>query len=314
LKGTKKTIMAQKWLAIVNPVSGGNKNEKQSAIIISHLQQKGINPEIKTTHEKGSAIQLTKEGIENGHQNIIVIGGDGTLNEVINGVMLQQAMPSSAISIAMFSLGTGNDFIRTFGISKNHIKTTEMLLQGNTKTIDVGWVQYQNNNKTASRYFINVLGMAFDGAVTESANSTKGAIGKLTYLKSVVATLFKYEPTTMRVLVDDKEVANETLFCLNIGNCKYSGGGMRMVPDALPDDGLFDITLMRPLPTLTALGNLHRLFNGTIYKLKEATHLRGKKLTVYSNPPICAEAEGEFLGWSTFEVAIIPKAIKIMVP
>jgi len=306
--------MSQKWLAIVNPVSGGNKDQQKSRNIISHIANKGFDVDVKLTYDKGSAINIAKEAVENNFRNIIIIGGDGTLNEVVNGVLLQQVAPSSEVKIGMFSLGTGNDFIRTLNIPKDYEMATDVLLQGKTKTIDAGLVSYYVDNKKTSRYFINVLGMAFDGAVTESANSTKGAIGKMTYLKSVITTLFKYEPTKIKIEVDDVVIANEIIYCINIGNCKYSGGGMRMVPDAIPDDGLFDITIMTPLPNLVALANLHRLFNGTIKQLKQVTALRGKKLKIYSAPEICAEAEGEFLGWSDFEVTIVPKAITIFAP
>lgn len=306
--------MAQNWLAIVNPVSGGNKDQKKSEAIIQHLTNAGIKLSVKKTFDRGSAIQLAKEAVEAGHLHLIVIGGDGTLNEVVNGVMLQQKVATNEVKIAMFSLGTGNDFIRTLNIPKSYSEAAKVLLAGNTKTIDAGWVTYHLNNQNQKRYFINVLGMAFDGAVTDNANSTKGAIGKLTYLKSVLVTLFKYEPTQIKIVVDDIVVANETIYCINIGNCKYSGGGMRMVPDAIPDDGLFDITILKPLPNMVAIANLHRLFNGTIKKLKQVIALRGKKIQVFSEPAICAEAEGEFLGWSSFEVEIIPKAITIVVP
>jgi len=306
--------MSKEWLAIVNPVSGGNKEQSKSREIVNHLVSKGLTVEVKLTHDRGSAIQIASEGIEAGFRNIAVIGGDGTLNETVNGIFHQQKVKTTDVKIAMFSLGTGNDFIRTLQIPKNYKAATEVLLQGKTKTIDAGLVRYHLAGKPQARYFINVLGMAFDGAVTESANSTKGAIGKLTYLKSVVATLFKYEPTKIKVVVDGKQAADELIYCINIGNCKYSGGGMRMVPHALPDDGLFDITLLRPLPNLKALRSLYRLFNGSIYKLEETTHLHGKKIEVFSEPPICAEAEGEYLGDSPFEVELIPAAINIVVP
>jgi diacylglycerol kinase (ATP) len=306
--------MSKPWLAIVNPVSGANQDQRKSRKIISHLVNQGFDVEVKLTYEKGSAITIAKQGIEAGFRKILVIGGDGTMNEVVNGVMLQQVVPPAEIMLGMFSLGTGNDFIRTLNIPKDYEAATDVLMQGKTKTIDVGLVHFKLNNQPASRYFINVLGMAFDGAVTDSANSTKGSIGKLTYLKSVVATLFKYQPTQVKIVVDGKTVTDDIIFCINIGNCKYSGGGMRMVPHALPDDGLFDITILKPLPTFTALGNLYRLFDGTIDKLQQATTLRGKHIQVFSEPEICAEAEGEFLGWSSFEVNMIPKSITMLVP
>jgi YegS/Rv2252/BmrU family lipid kinase len=306
--------MPKEWLAIVNPVSGANKEQRKSRQIINHLVNQGLNVEVRLTYDRGSAINIAKEGVEEGFRNIAIIGGDGTLNEVVNGVFHQQAVKTTDVKIAMFSLGTGNDFIRTMQIPKNFEDATDILLQGKTKIIDAGLIRYHTDGKPQVRYFINVCGMAFDGAVTEHANSSKGAIGKMAYLKSVVATLFKYEPTKTKVLVDDKVVADELIYCINVGNCKYSGGGMRMVPDALPDDGLFDITVLRPLPNLKALMNLYRLFDGSIYKLEETTHLRGKKVAVFSEPPICAEAEGEYLGNSPFELEIIPAAISVIVP
>jgi YegS/Rv2252/BmrU family lipid kinase len=306
--------MSEKWLAIVNPVSGGNRQQRMSQRIVNCLLDQAVDIDVRITEERGSAIGIAEDAIEQGIRNIAVIGGDGTLNEVVNGVFRQQAVKTTDVTLAMFSLGTGNDFIRTMQIPRNYKDAARAMLQGKTRIIDAGRLRYGATDKEQVRYFVNVCGMAFDGAVTEHANSTKGSIGRMAYLRSVLITLFKYEPTKVRVTVDGKEVADELLFCINVGNCKYSGGGMRLVPEAVPDDGLFDITLLRPLPKLKVLMNLYRLFDGSIYRIKEATHLRGKRITVFSDPPICAEAEGEFIGYSPFELEIVPAAIRIIVP
>lgn len=306
--------MSKRWLAVVNPVSGGNKHQQQSERIIRHLTSCGIPLDIKFTYDRGSAIDITKESIETGFRHIAVIGGDGTLNEVVNGLFRQQVIPTNEIKIAMFSLGTGNDFIRTLHIPRPFKKAADVIQHGRPKIIDAGRICYYHNNKLQERYFVNVCGMAFDGAVTEHANKNKGAVGRFTYLKSLLHVLSKYKPTKIRVVIDNQIVANEELFCVNVGNGKYSGGGMRLVPLAIPDDALFDITLIRPLSKIKVVANLFRLFDGSIYQIQEASHFRGRKVVVESSPPIFAEAEGELVGQSPFEIEIVPASVCILIP
>lgn len=306
--------MKNYWLVVLNPASGGLKSNTKQQKIIQLLNSAGLNLLWATTQQKGDAIQLVKNKVQEGIRQIIVLGGDGTLNEVINGVMLQKTCSSAEVKIAMLSNGTGNDFIRTFQIPKKTEHAIAMVQNSKVKTIDAGWVSYQINDAENSRYFINILGMGFDGAVTESANSTKGGIGRLTYLKSVLTTLFHYKPSVLKIKIDNLPLISEQVFTLNAGIGRYSGGGMQLVPHASSDDGQLAITLLRPLPHLTALLNLYRLFNGTINHLKQIQLMKGKDIRVEAYPPIMAEAEGEFFGYSPFYIKVIPKAISIIVP
>lgn len=306
--------MQHQWLVILNPVSGGMSNKLKQKRIADAINDSGLDLVWEHTKQKGDAIEIVKRSVSEGIRNIIVVGGDGTLNEVINGVLLQEKCASSAVKIAMFSHGTGNDFARSYHLPKKIDAAIQMLKSGSTKTIDAGWVSYEVENKTESRFFINILGMGFDGAVTDSANKSKQSIGRLTYLKAVLSTLMDYEPSLLKITIDNNAPIQEKVFTFNAGIGRFSGGGMKLVPHAVGDDGYLALTLMQPLSPIKALINLYRLFTGSIDKLKETQLLKGKEIHVAATPPIMAEAEGEFFGYSPFHIRVIPKAITIVVP
>lgn len=305
---------SDKWLVIINPVSGAGKGKRLYPKVLRELDRIGIEYDHEVTGQEGHATQLAKEGIERGYRKLIMVGGDGTVNEVINGVLQQQVVPSREVAIGMVGIGTGNDWIRTMKIPRDITRAVEVIKKGNTRSIDAGIATSNYEDGARDRFFVNVAGMAFDASVVHTANAGKGQGGKWTYTMAVVRSLFKYKPVRIKLQVDDEMIADEIIFNLNVGNCKYSGGGMKIVPDAEPDDGLFHITFIRNLSKWQVAKNIINLFDGSYVKHPMVSMVTGKKVKVMSEEPVFVEVEGELLGSTPIEISILPNSLMVLVP
>ncbi len=302
------------WLVIVNPNAGIGKARKDWVQISGLLSRRGLNYLALFTDGPNHAIDLVANHIGKGFRQVIVVGGDGTMNEAVNGIFKQQCVPTTAISLGMISVGTGNDWGRTFNIPTDYEKAIAVLKAGNSMLQDAGTVSYYNDDKKEERFFINMAGLGFDGLVAQKTNADKmkGKSNPLLYLANLVSSLFSFKSCGARVVVDGEEL-KEKMFSISIGIGKYNGGGMKQAPDAKPDDGLFDITLIKDMTKLSVVANVARLYNGTIKKHKKVQGLTGKKVIVESDQPILLEADGESLGHSPFEFNIIPQSIRVVV-
>lgn len=306
--------MKEKWIVFVNPISGSNNGLKAWKKVKSLFDEMKVMYEAHLTEKPYHAIELAKAERDKGYNKFISIGGDGTINEVINGVFLSdnnEDIPKFAI----IGIGTGNDTIKTFDIPPDPETAVKLLRNGKFKKIDLGRVYFhdEKGNKQ-SRLFVNIAGMAFDAAVTDNANNAKNSVGKMAYLKGLIKTLSSYTPGKISVRIDDKEPIEDIMFSLNVANCKYSGGGMLIAPHALPDDGEFAITLIKNVSKLRIGANIYRLFNGTLDRVDQIELLKGKKITVDASQETMLEVEGELLGYAPFEFEIMPSAIELLVP
>ena len=259
------------------------------------------------------AITLTREHIEKGYTRIIVVGGDGTMNEVVNGVFQQQRFKTTDISLGMITVGTGNDWGRMFGIPKDYKKAIELLLQHKTFIQDAGMVEYNLDGASENRYFVNIAGLGFDAEVVLKTNrlKEKGKGGPLLYLTNIISSLVNYKFVNALISVDGTDCEQEIL-SMNVGICKYNGGGMIAVPGAVPDDGLFDLTVISRMSRPYVLWSLRRLYDGTIHKHPRVDSFTGKSIRVESEDRIMLETDGESLGHTPLEFSIIPRSVKII--
>ncbi len=305
--------MENTWYAIVNPAAGGSTGDKKWKKIEADLKELGIAFQPHLTTAVLHASHIVKEAVEKGYRKLLIVGGDGTLNEVVNGLFAQNVVPTHEVTIALISIGTGNDWIKTMGIPAD-TKQAARLLKNGTKTriIDAGLAYYHMHGHKHSRHFINVAGMAFDAEVTRHANANKSSLGPMQYWLSLAKTLFTFSPVPVKVEVDGK-VYEDLTFCLNVGNCQFAGGGMMIVPGALPDDGLFTITHIKNASRWTVIKNVAALGDGTFIKLEEVDQYTGKTVKVTSPVPVWLEVEGEVLGEAPFEFQILPGAVKVLV-
>ena len=302
-----------KWLVIVNPNAGRKKGIRDWEEISSLLSKYRIRHHAVFTERPEHAIHLSRTHIEEGFRYIIVVGGDGTMNEVVNGVIQQKACESTEITLGMITVGTGNDWGRMFGIPSNYREAIRTLLRNNTFIQDAGMVKYLNDSNTESRYFVNIAGLGFDAEVARKSNrqKEKGRGGSLLYIVNILTSLINYKHVNALISVDGLDIENK-IFSMNVGICKYSGGGMIQVPNAIPDDGLFDMTVINRMRKTKIIRSLKRLYDGTITEHPKVDSYTGKSIRVESSDKIRLETDGETLGHTPIEFTIIPKSVKII--
>jgi diacylglycerol kinase (ATP) len=303
----------KEWLVIVNPNAGNSKGRKDWHLISDFMKKARLSFTVKFTEAKGHAVKLTQEAIREGCRNIIVVGGDGTLNEIVNGIFTCRACPSTDISLAMIPVGTGNDWGRMFGIPLDYEKAAEIISEGKMMLHDIGVMTYHQGEEIRKRYFINIAGLGFESVVVRRTNYQKerGYSGKAIYFYNLLISLLTYKNTRAEIIVDGENNSAE-VFSINVGNGKYCGGGMRQTPDALPDDGLLDVTVINGIGKIEIILSLKMLYDGTILSHPKIDAYKCKNLKVNSDSVLWAEADGESLGHTPAEFSILPSRINIV--
>lgn len=306
---------AQHWFLIVNPTAGMGHGLTDYPQIAKLLRDNDVLHEAVFTEHPHHATELTVEAVRRGFRRIIVVGGDGTLNEVVNGLFIQSEVAPKDVLLAMIAVGTGNDWVRTFGFPSCYSEAVRAIREEHTYLQDVGAVTYTESQYSQTRYMVNVSGLGFDAYVISIYNhwKAKGYKGNWLYLFSILRAYFSYKSSGVRVKVDDVVVYDNLLFSLAVGNCKYNGGGVLQLPKAVADDGLLDVTLIRPMHWWNIIFRLRRLFNGGIYSIGHVQHIQGKRVRVTSSPAMALESDGELMGETPVEIEVVPQAIKVLV-
>lgn len=306
--------MAERWYAIINPQAGSGKGKTDWPQIESLMRANGLEFDFTFTTHKYHAVELAVNAINNGYKKIIAVGGDGTLNEIVNGVFIQQKYPSTEIVIGVIAVGTGNDWSRMYNIHNTYEGRVNALKNGKLFLQDVGKVEYEESMVKQSRFFANAAGVGFDAEVARRTNRLKehGHRGKILYMGSLLRALFDYKPSFINIIIDGEKVGGK-IFSLTIGIGRYNGSGMMQVPNAVTDDGLFDVTVIRQIRRFEVIRNIYRLYNGTILSHPKISGHIGKSVVISSDIPIGLEVDGESLGVSPFTFSVIPKSINVVV-
>lgn len=309
----EKSEINQDWFAIVNPNAGNGKGRKDWNRISDILGKNDIRFNVKNTQRKGHGTEFTKELIAAGYRKIISIGGDGTLNEIINGIFTQDICPSTEILLSLIPVGTGNDWGRMFGIPLIYEGAVQIIKEGKHMLHDIGVVSYFNGEEKVKTYFINMAGLGFEAAVVKKTNKQKdkGMSNKAIYFYNLLSSLFSYRNTPVEITIDGR-TSKVKIFSINVGNGRYCGGGMRQTPDALPDDGLFDITVIRDAGRIEIIRSLQLLYDGRIMSHPKVDGYRSNNLKVTSDSLVFVDADGESLGHTPVEFSIIPSAVNIV--
>lgn len=307
--------LTDRWFVIVNPVAGSGRGLIDFPQISRLLRNDDIRHDAVFTEHKHHATELTVTAANQGYRRIIVIGGDGTLNEVVNGLFIQKAVEPCEMLLAVIAVGTGNDWVRTFGIPQHYSEAIRAIREERSFLQDVGTVTYTESHYAQTRYMANVAGLGFDAHVISTFNhlKMKGYKGGWMYLYSILKSYFRYKSSGARIWVDDEVVFNDLMFSLAIGICKYNGGGVQQLPNALADDGLLDLTIIRPVHWWHIVFRLKKLFNGDIYQIGHVIHAQGRKVRIEAAPSIQLETDGELMGGTPVEVNIRQRAIRVVV-
>ena len=296
--------MAQKksdhrYLLIVNPEAGSRSTMKALPDIERLLRARNADYEFHFTKQRGHATELVKE-IGSGFDVIVSVGGDGTINEIANG------MPNIDKPLGIIPIGTGNDFARSCSFKIGDLESSiDVLLAHDVKDIDVGEVN--------GRRFVNVMGMGFEGRANDIGKILSFLRGTFKYLIAIGGTYLTYRRMPLEIKFNDIEI-NDKVFLVSIGNGWNVGGGLQLTPKAKLDDGLFDICFVENISRWRILKVFGKLYDCTANEVDEMQAYQTKELTVKSSLPIPAHIDGESFDpvQKEFNIKIIPGALKII--
>ncbi len=304
-----------KWCVIVNPKAAAWKTRKEWPKISRILNSQGIDYVPFITQHKGHGIYLATQAIEKGFDSFIAIGGDGTVNEIVNAIM-DHASDSLQMRIGMIPTGTGNDWEKSVGIPNDYVKACDVIKQGRTLVQDVGIVKYYEGNEKKKRYFVNVAGLGFDAVVTKKANDlSERPRGTFSYLLSLFTCLMKNKSLPVEVGLDG-EKEKHLMFSMAVGIGKYNGGGMMQIPHAMIDDGILSVTLVNNISKLDIILHIKMLYNGTVTQHPKIDTYNVKSMTLRSlkeDRHVYLEVDGESLGHDPFEFDIIKRKLNVVV-
>jgi YegS/Rv2252/BmrU family lipid kinase len=305
--------LLNKWFVILNPHAGAGRGKKDQAEILKRLTKVKFHYELAVSEFPKHIIQLTIEAIGKGFRNLIIAGGDGSLNEVVNGIFQQSDCSPEEITVGVIPVGTGNDWIKTFGIPNYYKEAIKILKQGKIMRQDVGRIIFTENEVSKTCYFANMAGFGFDAMVATKTNQlkNKGRTGISLYLQALGSSFFNYQTTKTQVVIDGREI-DELIFSVSIGIGKYNGGGMMQAPGAVPDNGLFQVTIIRKIGLFGILRNLAGLYSGKFINDYRVSTFQAQCVSISSAQNIAGEADGEALGDNKFVIDIFSQKLSVI--
>lgn len=309
-----KNSLHNKYYIIVNPNAGKGNALKKWPQIKASLRKSGLVFKYEFTEEPGQCINIVKTRLNESYRRFLCVGGDGTLNEILNAIFVQDSVPASDIYLGLIPMGTGNDWRKYYILSDNIEEVIKRIAENNCVKQDVGELEYSQNGLRQKAYFINIAGLGFDSVVVKNTNKMKerGNRSKSAYLIALLKSLFIYKPWQLKINIGDKCLEGKFL-SVSIGNGKYSGSGMIQTPDAIIDDGMFDVTVYNKIPKIRIILNVKNLYNGKILSIKGVNSYRAASLKIESDMEIFAETDGEIIGDGPYNIKIIPKALNVIV-
>ena len=281
---------------IINPKSGKRAFRRQRIYLWKLLRRRREPFVYRVTKYAEHAIELGRELVERGCDEILVLGGDGTLSEVINGIMRADIPEEqrAKISFGIMPRGTGNDWGRFWGLTKDFKKSLDRFFNGEKQPLDVGCITYWRNGIVHHRYFINSVGFGVDSLTCQWATTLKYYIGShhVNYFFALLAAVCVHKSQKIELIVDGKTIVNYMLFTMNIGNGPFSGGGIKQNPDADPRDGVFHSIFVQTPTFRQVLKAIPRLFNGRLTDLDFVHSFVGKEVEVNTHKHLMFEADG----------------------
>jgi YegS/Rv2252/BmrU family lipid kinase len=301
-----------KPVVIVNPRSGGGLSEKRWAGILGPISD-GLGAfDTRFTERSGHARSIAQEESTAGRKLVIALGGDGTISEVADGLVAA----GGKSEMGVIPRGTGGDFRRSLDLENQLFAAAERVRKSVPRNIDVGRVVYvDHDGNEACRHFVNVTSVGFSSVVAERANtSSKRMGGRVSFLSAVVRSLVTYDNAEVMVSVDGAEARHMTLLLAAIGNGRFFGGGMKICPEAILDDGHFDFVTVGDLGRMEVLAKIHRIYSGNHLSMKEVRQTRCRRLRVApvdAKADIPLEIDGETPGRLPASFEILKGALRL---
>jgi diacylglycerol kinase (ATP) len=305
-------------VSIINPVAGKSRGSKLRAKAVEELRRLFPDATAFETNAPGHAAALARAAKD--ADLIIAVGGDGTVREVISGLLsaagpLDPLIPRSLPSLAVIPVGSCNDLPRNVGIPSDVMQACRVAKEGRLRPIDVIRMEMANEGNTQQTCFANAAGFGFDAQVTAEAQKSKQLRGMLLYLVAIVRTLSHLECPLVRIRAGGFSVEQRVLM-VAAANGQYYGGGLKVAPEARPDDGLIDVCVGWEMGWWSTLKKLPRFAAGTHVTLREVRMLRGPELELEFLEPVQVELDGDVLSpqpFRRFRLTALPGAINIRV-
>ena len=296
---------------LVNPASANGSTGRRWPELARRAAAAGLDGATLFSERQGHLAELAREAALDGAELLVVVGGDGSVNEVVNGLAGLGRQPA----VAVVPRGTGWDFSRTFGIPRKIDDAVQIALQGDVRTIDLGRVSYRAwDGSDATASFANVASAGMSGAIAKRANETSKALGgKASYLWATFAVFSGWAATEIEVAVDGERRAGP-MFDVVIANGRFFGGGLEICPEAEPDDGLFDVLTIGDVTKRDLVQTMPKMYRGTHLPHPKAELLRGSSVTVTSETPLPIELDGEQPGTTPVTFEVTAGALRLRVP
>ena len=302
------------WHILLNINANEKKCEAKWQPIASKLQSSGIRYELHRLTKPGDGIATAKSLCENGIRHLVAAGGDGTLNEVVNGIFTS-GVNTREVFLTVLPMGRGNDWIRTHHYPKTLEETIDLWAKGQFMQHDIGLVTSTTpNQKTESRYFINIAGFGFDADVIYDVTyHPPHLFGLNVYVLSLLKTLLSHKPKAIQVSADDGFTFEGKVFMVIAAICQYNGGGIREAKYAIPDDGKIDLIVAPAMSIPKVLKHMKDMTSGDhIDKIKEIRMTRTTEVRISSDQLFRAETEGELLTVGDYHIQLIPNALNVL--
>jgi diacylglycerol kinase (ATP) len=298
--------------AIVNPAAGHGKALEAWAKVRAHLK---CAVETVRTEEPGHATRLAAQALAQSADTIVAVGGDGTINEVVNGFFEQDRLISNRASLAIVPHGTGSDFIKMLQLPPDAETAAAVIQAKNHRLLDLMKVRYTKLDGTpASRYAINITSFGMGAAVASRVNRSSKIFGrKMSFVLATVRTAMAFSGSSVSMCFDNSKTIHAEVTNVAVGNGKYQGAGMLSCPRAAIDDGVLDVTVVEFLPALQLLRNLPLLYNGKIYSHPKIQFHRVQSVRADSKKIVLVEVDGETVGRLPIEISVMPQALRMSV-
>ena len=306
----------KKSVAIINPMAASGKAAKRWPKLDRLLREHLGFVDTRFTQHRGHGIDLTYQSLREGYDLIIAVGGDGTINEIVNGFFRNGRPVRPGAQLGFIPIGTGGDFRRTLQVPVDPERAIEVLAQAQPLEIDIGRARLTGyDGAPVERYFVNMLGFGMGGDVAVRAKSfPRWFGGKAAFLGATLLVFLNYPGKRVRLTLDGTPQPEDFVITnIAIGNGRYQGGGMHPCPRAVINDGLLEVTTIDRLGMFELLRDLPVLYSDDIYKHPKARHFRAQRIRAESQDITRIEVDGEALGTLPLEVEVLPKQLSILV-
>jgi YegS/Rv2252/BmrU family lipid kinase len=296
---------------LVNPAAANGSTGRRWPELARRAAAAGLEGSTLFSERPGHLAELAREAALDGAGRLVVVGGDGSVNEVANGLAGIGASPE----VAVVARGTGWDFVRTFGIPRNIERAAEVALEGDVRAIDLGRVTYRAwDGSEATSVFANVASAGMSGAIAKRANETTKMLGgKASYLWATFAVFSQWQASEIELAVDDERRTGR-MFDVVAANGRFFGGGLQICPEASPDDGLLDVLTIGDITKRDLVLTMPKIYRGTHLPHPKAELLRGSTVTISSDSPLPIELDGEQPGTTPVRLDVLPGALRLRVP